>query len=422
MNDKELALDVIWKNFISVIKVDLLSGEFKDLKSNRIFDEFSDYFAYLESPENIREVFALDLADYKNFFNRTNLLTLITKSNLNSFYYRRLINDEYKWTCLEIIKPDDFSSSNPYVLFTYKIADERMCNVRNAINDLSFKFHKILQVNLQDDSYSVIKIGSEEEEILPKANNKLSLWINEVLKTDCIHEDDKEIFQHMTNNDYMRKFFLDNKGNLRIRYRRLINSEWHWVVLEAIPVQDFSSDHQYVRIYVRDIEDEYLDQVKKQKSMEKMMYEDALSGLKNRTAYNQVLKETEILKSGSLGVIYADLNGLKVLNDTNGHAAGDKYIRDFSDFLRKSFRSSSCYRIGGDEFVVLFHHMPKNVFENRVYSFERSVLDHEDLSVSIGSSWELLPAEVSSVISEAEKQMYMVKKEFHKLNPEMIRF
>ena len=115
------------------------------------------------------------------------------------------------------------------------------------------------------------------------------------------------------------------------------------------------------------------------------------------------------------------MNGLKYINDNYGHNEGDKYIKDFSDFLRKSFRTSSCFRIGGDEFVVLLKEMPEAVFEQRVLAFEKALLNLEEISVSVGSSWSLLPAKFSSVVERAEKEMYLVKKEAHRFHPEYVR-
>ena len=84
---------------------------------------------------------------------------------------------------------------------------------------------------------------------------------------------------------------------------------------------------------------------------------DPLTGVKSKHAY--VTKETELnnqLEDGNLGelaVVVCDVNGLKQVNDTLGHKAGDDYIRSASELICEYFKHSPVYRIGGDEFVVI---------------------------------------------------------------------
>lgn len=421
MDNTEFALKVIWNSFSDVIKVNVVSGEFTCLKCTESLRDFKDIYAFFESSENLSQVFVHDRKEYESFTSRDNLLASLSSSDNNSFSYRRIINGRYKWVHIEFIKDDDFSLENPFVILTRKAADEKTCSDRIALKGLSYDFHKVLQVNLADDSFTILKIRDGENPVSSAAKTSLSVWFNEVNKFHCIHIEDLEIFKRMTNREYMRKFFLERKGNLRVRYRRMFNEQWRWFILEAIPVNDFSLENQNIMIYVRDIEEEYAEQISHQRSIEKICYEDFLTGIGNRLSYNVFVNELKQQTSGSFGVIFCDLNGLKYINDNYGHNEGDKYIKDFSDFLRKSFRTSSCFRIGGDEFVVLLKEMPEAVFEQRVLAFEKALLNLEEISVSVGSSWSLLPAKFSSVVERAEKEMYLVKKEAHRFHPEYVR-
>ncbi|MBE5863076.1 MAG: diguanylate cyclase [Lachnospiraceae bacterium] len=103
--------------------------------------------------------------------------------------------------------------------------------------------------------------------------------------------------------------------------------------------------------------DEMTEHTQEMDSAKQMAYFDALTGAHNKLAYQE--KETEIdseLVSGSLkafGVIVFDLNGLKRVNDTRGHEAGDEYIKQACHEISGKFTHSPLYRIGGDEFVVI---------------------------------------------------------------------
>ena len=89
------------------------------------------------------------------------------------------------------------------------------------------------------------------------------------------------------------------------------------------------------------------------KLMETLAYTDGLTGLNNRLAFHQ--KESEI-REGQLGctVIQLDINDLKKVNDIYGHAEGDRHIIGAVDIIRECFSDiGSCYRTGGDEFIVI---------------------------------------------------------------------
>ncbi len=86
-------------------------------------------------------------------------------------------------------------------------------------------------------------------------------------------------------------------------------------------------------------------------------FRDPLTGAKSKHAFTA---QEEIMEGrfaegepGAFGVIVCDVNGLKRVNDTMGHKAGDEYIRSACKLLFDYFSHSPVYRIGGDEFVVL---------------------------------------------------------------------
>lgn len=81
---------------------------------------------------------------------------------------------------------------------------------------------------------------------------------------------------------------------------------------------------------------------------------DALTGLFSRQYLMEQLSQLLADKS-RFSLAYIDLDGLKRVNDSQGHAAGDRYLRDFSQFISGQLREKDIFaRIGGDEFVILF--------------------------------------------------------------------
>jgi diguanylate cyclase (GGDEF)-like protein len=84
---------------------------------------------------------------------------------------------------------------------------------------------------------------------------------------------------------------------------------------------------------------------------------DPLTNLPNRRLFLDRLlnaEETALATDGLVGIIYLDLDGFKLINDTLGHAAGDDLLGNVSAAMKGVLRSGDCLaRVGGDEFVVL---------------------------------------------------------------------
>jgi len=81
---------------------------------------------------------------------------------------------------------------------------------------------------------------------------------------------------------------------------------------------------------------------------------DALTGIYNRTFFEEELDRFERGREFPISVIVADVDKLKVVNDTRGHAAGDEVLRQATNVLRGVFRAGDVLaRVGGDEFAIL---------------------------------------------------------------------
>lgn len=81
---------------------------------------------------------------------------------------------------------------------------------------------------------------------------------------------------------------------------------------------------------------------------------DSLTGLGNRRAFDAALDHAWASSRDDLAVVLLDLDGLKGVNDRQGHAAGDELLRVFADALRTRLGpGETAFRLGGDEYVVL---------------------------------------------------------------------
>lgn len=87
------------------------------------------------------------------------------------------------------------------------------------------------------------------------------------------------------------------------------------------------------------------------RELERMSYSDQLTKLGNRFAMEQYV--TDASGTSCFGVVYCDITGLKRVNDTLGHQAGDQLILRAGELLREEFSDYGLFRIGGDELLAL---------------------------------------------------------------------
>lgn len=88
---------------------------------------------------------------------------------------------------------------------------------------------------------------------------------------------------------------------------------------------------------------------------QRLTYIDALTGLPNRARFNKLLSEQALRTNGFWGILLADLDNLKLANDTFGHSTGDDLIQVVGERIASVMKPDTTFRIGGDEFAVIIH-------------------------------------------------------------------
>jgi len=163
---------------------------------------------------------------------------------------------------------------------------------------------------------------------------------------------------------------------------------------------------------VRDITD--------RKEIEKLLQflssHDSLTGLYNRAHFETEFERASRGRSFPISVIVADLDGLKAVNDTHGHVAGDLLIKAAADLLKNTFRPDDLVaRVGGDEFTVLLTKADRitaaSAFE-RIRAAEQRLREENgpiQVCFSLGSDTATVPEEISGLMNRADIRMYEEK-------------
>ncbi len=150
------------------------------------------------------------------------------------------------------------------------------------------------------------------------------------------------------------------------------------------------------------------------KQLTELSYRDTLSELGNRHAVNREYENLD--KSKSIGVIFCDVCGLKFINDSLGHAAGDKILLQARDLLKTVFGEYHIFRWGGDEMLILASGISKTEFDERCQKLIQ-LCNQENAVIAIGSVWENeIKSNIIHLVNRADEKMYEHKQKIHNLD------
>ena len=150
-----------------------------------------------------------------------------------------------------------------------------------------------------------------------------------------------------------------------------------------------------------------------------LAYTDALTGVGSKLSYLEVEDYFDKLINEKnldhLALAVFDINDLKVVNDTLGHQAGDKYIIDACTLIKDTFKNSKVFRIGGDEFIVILEDADYAIKESLADSFRKHIeanMMSNNVVVSMGIAEYINDLDYSfgRIVNRADFMMYEEKK------------
>lgn len=168
---------------------------------------------------------------------------------------------------------------------------------------------------------------------------------------------------------------------------------------------------------VNQLEQEVRDRIRAEERLSYISMHDPLTGLYNRTWFEMEIDEIKQKKPDSIGLILCDLDGLKLINDTMGHASGDKLLIITAQLLRNAYTEGErISRIGGDEFAILLTGCTKDQILKIVGRIHEDIRVHNEgrsrvpLSISVGYSFsEDGSIGIEQIFKEADNNMYKAK-------------
>jgi diguanylate cyclase (GGDEF)-like protein len=174
-----------------------------------------------------------------------------------------------------------------------------------------------------------------------------------------------------------------------------------------------ASSRNEALVMVRDV----TESKRAQKRLEYVGSHDVLSGLYNRAYFEEEFARLERGRSFfPVGVVMADVDGMKAVNDTKGHEAGDVLLQRAATVLIAAFRTEDVVsRIGGDEFAVMLPGADRSTAEKALARVREILAIHNNntqgspLSLSIGAATGEEGCKLAEVMREADNRMYQEK-------------
>jgi diguanylate cyclase (GGDEF)-like protein/PAS domain S-box-containing protein len=218
-----------------------------------------------------------------------------------------------------------------------------------------------------------------------------------------------------TNLDKLKKLKEKEINGFTMR-KRYIKSDGTvvWVNMMIVPFKAETISDMHLCM-IQDI----TDSKQKEDEIIYLSYHDTLTGLYNRTFFEEEKKRFDVRRKLPMSVIMGDVNGLKMINDTFGHDVGDILLREIATILVDTCRAEDIIaRIGGDEFVILLEDMDEIAAKKLCDRIDKACKDYVNrsdrkvfyASISLGyATKNSLEKNVDLLLKDAEKMLYINK-------------
>lgn len=420
---------IMAEDYDAVFYIEIESSEYltfsksQKYKTLNVTADGKDFFR--ETLKNLeRCAYPDDLEYAKSFYEKETMLKNLEGRRSFSFKYRLVINGEPRYFLFTAM----LEKNKQYLIFYEKdIQDELKAEIEQKENQkktitfgqiaesLASNYDVIYYVDIVDASYvsyetnniyGKLVINKSGEDFFKESYENIPLI---VYRQDC------EQVRDFINKDNMISA-LEIHKDYRLDYRVMIDGRPKYTRMFVRK----ASDNRHFIIGVEDIDDE-VKREKKQlielKTERELARRDELTGVKNKTAYRELEQSAQgNIDNGmdylTFALVVCDTNNLKLINDTQGHAAGDEYIKASARLLCDIFVHSPVFRVGGDEFVVFLRGSDYSSRHELMDKLRSQVLENKKMGagVILASGMSEYKPESDSFVSEiferADKEMY----------------
>lgn len=387
----------------------------------------SDFFA--DTIEDVKKYIYKDDVDYVLAeLDKKTLVSNLRQSGTVVLTYRQQLGDDIKYVSLNVVVP---KNDPAHIVIGVLNIDAQMKREQSIMEEnelfnhvamaLASRYEVIYRVNIKtneyyefssSEKYTKLEVGNRGEDFFADSQRNM--------KND-IYEEDYEMMAQAINKEHILKQ-LEHMNKIYLHYRLNLEGRPQYV---SLIIMRLAKDSDFIIVALENTDEAKRREIEfeaKIGSAIDMANKDALTGVKNKHAYvtaethlnEQIDAETDGLE---FAIAVCDINGLKTVNDEQGHSAGDKFIKDACAVICEVFDHSPVYRIGGDEFVVILRgHDYENRLDLMKHFYNVQVENrHKGLvTIAFGMS-EFNPEKdltVQDVFERADSSMYEEKARF----------
>ncbi|MCR5826673.1 MAG: GGDEF domain-containing protein [Oscillospiraceae bacterium] len=373
----------------------------------------------------VEQVYSEDLDKVRTAFTKENLLRVLAVDDTFSLNYRMMLGGKATYVRLKAtrVRREDpvhiliaLSNTDAHMqrLAIYEHTMQSSLTYAGIAEALAADYFCIYYVCMDTGEFVEYKASEEYKKLaMPDCGDRFfSICQNEFINMVC--EEDREA--------YLRAFDRENllgvlsvNPSYALTYRIMLNGRPSYVRMKASRMA--AEDDRHIVVGLSNV-DESMRRNEEYRKMRVIAHKDPLTGVRSKHAYTVAEEHVNrlIAMGGQIpfSVAVCDVNGLKQINDTLGHKAGDRYIQDAARLICATFTHSPVYRIGGDEFVVLLR---GGDYEARVALLEQlnrrieANLGTEGVVVSVGMADYVYGKDtaMSCVFERADALMYRRK-------------
>ena len=373
--------------------IDLETSTYDEISSTAQFKKLnipatgSDFFA--DSRRNIRKyVHPEDMEMVLKLHFKDSMINNLKHRSSFSTEYRMVIGGQVK----NVRHTELMANDNKHIIVCIENIDEEVkaslelkeSQKRNATytriaESLASRYDLIYYVDINTTyyteytthkTYGELEIQEEGEDFFGTSRGNVDRVIHpEDMERIKIFLDKDRIITQLESNSRLTEDYRMLVGSGKMQYTRLSVS--------------WSSDKTHLIICIEN-RDEVIK--KEQEHLQalsvanEMARKDILTGTRNKTAFveykKELQKDIDEKVTDSFGIIVCDINDLKFINDTQGHNAGDEYIKAACRLICRTFAHSPVFRIGGDEFVIILRKQDYSDRENLLSAFRKQIEDN----------------------------------------------
>ena len=286
----------------------------------------------------------------------------------------------------------------------------------SILHKLAQEYFRIFYVDIRTDTYLEYD-PYDPSEVFDTDNEKSDFFLEGskgVFST--LYYEDIDSFYSGFNKDKILKSINDH-GEFSLIYRVKHQGGYFFANMKGTRLED---DPNHIIVGVKNIdadvkrEKEYLINLAQARDEANR---DELTGIRNRHAYLEYVAHLkQQLERGEItdyAIVVFDVNGLKRINDTLGHQAGDRYIREACSIICNIFKKSPVFRIGGDEFVTVAKGSDfvklEHLLDQVEYMNQQNAV-HGGIVIAAGKAIAKDDEDIRDVFERADAMMYENKK------------